>query len=595
MLTKKTNKNPCLVLVLSSFLLWSCQSQVASKKQDNAPNFLQTTHSSDILIVSRDEKNPTQTSEPLVPVTPLDAQSFKEFLLAELAYQQQDYSGALALYYLLAKRVNDPNIAKKGAQIAAYLNQDMILAQMLDIWLAVYPEDQEALMLGLSNSLTMGDFVVFEARFHKIMQENPRFNLFALLRALPVNIEAFVELEKLLVRLQHQYHHPQLYTVLSFVMEHQGKFEKSLEMGNQGINEFDNPMVRMLMIKTYQVLGQNEKADDLLEQSYEIYTSDRKIAEARIQLAWARSEFETAYHMTRQMYERQPGDPNLAYQYARLALKQKDWIQAKLVFETLLIYPTLEDEMNYNLGVIANEQKEFELAMRYFSKVKPSNYYKNAQYFRANIVWRARSNAQDVVDIFEQLLINSEEEQKVDVIILEAEFWSAIQQYQIGLDRIEKSVRNYPDNLGLQYQYSLMLDSAGQVEKSLSILIKLLEKKPNDADVLNAYGYVLGNRTDQVDLAITYVEKSLQIEPENPATLDSMGWLLYKQNRYEEALGYLTQAFEQYQHDEVAAHLGAVLWKLGQQQKAQDVWQQGYDLQPNSAVITEIKQQLDAL
>ncbi|MCJ8312586.1 MAG: tetratricopeptide repeat protein [Saccharospirillaceae bacterium] len=586
-------------LMVSGIFMFSCQTNTlksdSSAQKNKSASTIQSIDSPKTTNIKQGEGDNADIKQNQRAQTPLDGLSLQELLLAQMAYQQRNYNGALALYYLLATRVQDPAIAKKAALIAAFLDEEAVLESMLKIWLEVYPNNQEALMLGLSNSLVLANLDVFEVRFKKIMQQKQDLDFLQLTQKLPLNIEAYEPLQVLLVELQNQYAQPQMYTVLAFVYEHQGKFEKSVQAAQKAIVKFDNPMVRLLLINNYKVLGLQTQSDQLLEESFEKYSSNRLLTEARIKLAWINQNFVLAYQLTRQMYERNPSDPNLAYQFARLALKQKDFKQAKQVFTSLLVYPSLQDEMNYSLGLIENELAQFETALRFFSKVQPSSFYKNSQYFRANIIWQATKDTEAVIAVFDQLALNSEEDKKLSVAVLEADFWTTVVQFQTALDRLQPFVKSNLDNFDVLYQYALLLDSAGNTKESLSTLKTLLQKFPENSSILNAYGYVLGNRTDQVDLALTYVEKSLALEPNNPAALDSKGWLLYKLNKYKQALPFLQEAFEKYPHDEVAAHLGATLWRLGLLDQADEIWQQGFKLQPESSIIQEIKQKLMGL
>jgi tetratricopeptide (TPR) repeat protein len=72
--------------------------------------------------------------------------------------------------------------------------------------------------------------------------------------------------------------------------------------------------------------------------------------------------------------------------------------------------------------------------------------------------------------------------------------------------------------------------------------------------------------------------------------LDSMGWVLFKLNKKEEALIFLLKAFQTFPDGEVAAHLGEVLWALDQKPEAQAIWQQSLQKSPtNKALIDTIK------
>jgi len=90
------------------------------------------------------------------------------------------------------------------------------------------------------------------------------------------------------------------------------------------------------------------------------------------------------------------------------------------------------------------------------------------------------------------------------------------------------------------------------------------------------------------------IRQALDLAPENPAILDSMGWVLYRMGRPEEALPYLEQAMESFPDQEIAAHLGEVLWVLGQKERARDAWRWGLEEDPDSELIPATIERLEA-
>ena len=93
------------------------------------------------------------------------------------------------------------------------------------------------------------------------------------------------------------------------------------------------------------------------------------------------------------------------------------------------------------------------------------------------------------------------------------------------------------------------------------------------------------DRTSRIDEAAGYIEAAYAARPNDPAIIDSLGWLRYRQGRLDEALALLQQAYEMFPDQEVAAHLGEVLWQLGQQDEAREIWRAGLDESPDSKAI----------
>ena len=89
------------------------------------------------------------------------------------------------------------------------------------------------------------------------------------------------------------------------------------------------------------------------------------------------------------------------------------------------------------------------------------------------------------------------------------------------------------------------------------------------------------------------IRRALAQQPQDPAILDSMGWVLYRQGRLEEALEYLRRAHALMPDAEVSAHLGEVLWALGDQETARAVWSAALANQPDADTLRDTLERLE--
>ena len=67
-----------------------------------------------------------------------------------------------------------------------------------------------------------------------------------------------------------------------------------------------------------------------------------------------------------------------------------------------------------------------------------------------------------------------------------------------------------------------------------------------------------------------------------------MGWIKYRMGDMSSALDYLRQAYEAFADQEIAAHLGEVLWVTGEQEEAQSIWKDALDKNPDSKILKEV-------
>jgi Flp pilus assembly protein TadD len=133
-------------------------------------------------------------------------------------------------------------------------------------------------------------------------------------------------------------------------------------------------------------------------------------------------------------------------------------------------------------------------------------------------------------------------------------------------------LNHHPDNADRLYARAMLAVGLDQIEVLERDLRRILAADPDHVDALNALGYTLADRTDQLDAAHALIERALQLRPDDPAILDSMGWVLFRQGRSEDAESYLRRALGHGFDAEIAAHLGEVLWALGRRDEAREVW-----------------------
>jgi len=85
------------------------------------------------------------------------------------------------------------------------------------------------------------------------------------------------------------------------------------------------------------------------------------------------------------------------------------------------------------------------------------------------------------------------------------------------------------------------------------------------------------------------------LEPESYYFLDSMGWVLYRLGRHEEAINYLRKAMALTQDPEVAAHLGEVLWVGGDKKGAKEVWETALKVTPEDSKLIDVIKRFNPL
>jgi tetratricopeptide (TPR) repeat protein len=152
---------------------------------------------------------------------------------------------------------------------------------------------------------------------------------------------------------------------------------------------------------------------------------------------------------------------------------------------------------------------------------------------------------------------------------------------------LTQGLADNPETPDLIYDFAMVAEKLDKVDEAEAKLKELVALRPDDAQALNALGYTLVDRTSRTDEGLALIQRAHKLAPSDPFILDSLGWAFYRLGRLDEAVRYLQQALDGRPDAEIAAHLGEVLWRKGEHEKARAVWKAQLDANPDNAVLKE--------
>ena len=167
----------------------------------------------------------------------------------------------------------------------------------------------------------------------------------------------------------------------------------------------------------------------------------------------------------------------------------------------------------------------------------------------------------------------------------ESSLWRDAGENVKAFEALDKALATDVDNADLLYDSAMLAERIDRMDEAEKRLRRVIVLQPTRAHAFNALGYSFADRNINLDEARTLIEKAHGFAPEDPAILDSMGWIAFRQGRLVDAEGYLKRALEKFQDGEIAAHLGEVLWAQGRQDDAKKVWDTQLKAQPDSEIL----------
>lgn len=305
-----------------------------------------------------------------------------------------------------------------------------------------------------------------------------------------------------------------------------------------------------------------------------------------------RSDVDAARRQFEILSAQSPRDGDLLLSLALLNQDNGDTLAAKAYLRQVLALEQRVDEANYYLGRIAEDEGRPEEAIAAYSRVEDPE---SREFFsargRVGRMLIQRGDSSGSAEFFD-LQRQAYPELREQLYALESELLVQARLLDASMALLNQALAELPEATSLRYSRAMLGERLDDLALMESDLRHILEQDPDNATALNALGYTLSNRTTRYDEAYALIARALELAPEEPAILDSMGWVLFQQGKAEEAVSYLQRAWDGLPDPEVAAHLGEVLWTLGEKQQAYSVWRDGLLQDPEHDLLQETLERL---
>jgi tetratricopeptide (TPR) repeat protein len=165
-------------------------------------------------------------------------------------------------------------------------------------------------------------------------------------------------------------------------------------------------------------------------------------------------------------------------------------------------------------------------------------------------------------------------------------------QYKPAYDLLAQALAKAPDDVDLLYDQAMMAEKIGDFPDMERLLRRVMAVKPDYHHAYNALGFSFADRNVRLPEAKQLIQKALEFAPGDPFITDSLGWVEFRLGNRAEALRILQGAYKDRPDPEIAAHLGEVLWALGQRELAEKIWREGMLMGSDNETLTETLKRL---
>ncbi|MGR9051127.1 MAG: tetratricopeptide repeat protein [Gammaproteobacteria bacterium] len=525
--------------------------------------------------------------------SPLDPRVMYMLLVAEVAGQRGEYDVALEGYLQAAKRVDDPRLAERAAKIALYIRDIDKANEAIKLWLEQDPNNLTARKIALMLALKNEDNDTAVASAEYLLDKDPagfEMSVIDAVKALgqKANI-AFVYdvMEKLAEQRPEQsvvyFVQSMLAMQLNSTVLAREKVKKALSLHP----DWDEALMFQAQLAVY--AGDLDEAEKQLNNMAEKEPENIKIKKFLAQVLIKSSKYDQAGAVFDEILKLKPDDAEALFSRALVYLQLKQDDKAKPLFEELLGIPGWEQQASFYLGRIAVREGKNDEGLIWFDKVDGGAFRFDAEIAAISLLAKEKNYDEALLRLGK--LEGKNEDQQVRIVLLEAELYNDRKQYEKAFEFLTQALEERPEQKDILYARALVAERLDRLDILELDLKKILEKHPDDFSALNALGYTLADRTQRYPEALEYLEKALSLQPDEAVVIDSYGWLQYKLNNPEKALGFLERAYSMQKENEIAAHLIEVLWALGRSKEAGKLFHKVYEDAPDDEYLLKLKKQ----
>lgn len=538
------------------------------------------------------EPPPEEIAAP--PVRPFPAETLYALLVAEMAGSRERYDVALGNYIQQAHKTRDPGVTARATRIARFLNAHQAALDTSLLWIQLEPTNNEAHLIAATELAQSGRLQeAFEHSRHLLENgATPIFQSLAARAATATDTQRELLLNQYDQLLDTHPEELQLLVGKGLLLQQNNRLEDALELARTAM-EADPTHIpaAILEAKLLHQMNKPEQALERLVALLEQYPDNKRL---RLQYArlLANFDLEKAHEQFAILVENSPGDPDLLFSLALVSNEQGLTEEAKTHFEALLKLGRRTSSAHYYLGRIAEQGEQLEQALMHYLRVDPGPDFMPALLQSTDILIRQEDfeSAHHRLDELRQRYPSQAER----FYLLESEVLTKYGHYNDAEGVLSQALNRLPTSTNLLYARAMINEKRNFIELTEHDLRAILRYEPNNATALNALGYTLADRTTRYEEAYELISQALNITPDDPAVIDSMGWVQYRLGNYEEAVLRLREAMKAFPDHEIAAHLGEVLWKSGKVQEARATWAEGLKLNPDSKVIPAVIERLES-
>ncbi|WP_416546185.1 hypothetical protein ACHEXK_11190 [Limnohabitans sp. DCL3] len=545
-----------------------------------------------------------QSSAPKAPAahpsSALDAALFYQILLGELNTRQGSPGSGFSIMLDAARKTRDPALFQRSVDMALQARSGEAALQAAQTWKREIPSATEAsryvlqILLALNRINDAGKALAVS--INELPQEEQAGGIASIPRLFGVlkdKAQAADVVEKALAQaFTQKATAAAAWTTLGRMRREAGQLSRAVEAASQG-HAADPKATGPLVLALSLLANANSVLKPMVDAAMKTdVTPELRLAYARTLISL--QLLPDALTQLVQLNDKHPTFAEGWLIHALVLQENAQLPQAEKYFEEYLRLldnsPTPEQQAGMaealmSLAQIAQKQGQLDRAHHWLSQM-PSGADPIKLASRQADVLAQQGRLDEARQVLAQIKpINAE--QALRKALAQSFWFREHREASAAYEVVQSALEKQPNNIELLTELSLVCEKLKRFDEMEVLLRKLMTLAPQEPHAFNALGYSLADRNIRLDEALQLIEQAVQLAPQDAYIQDSLGWVKFRRGEPSEALEILKAAYKAKPDAEIAAHLGEVLWVMGQEKEAGTVWREGLLLKADNETLLE--------
>ena len=535
-----------------------------------------------------DPPKPKKFSPDSLPEIELTGGLLFQLIASEIALQRNELGAAYSTYMNVAEETGDPRLAERAVQIAQVAKAPREIMRSVLLWNKLAPGNRHAQEMLIRIGLHYQEYnkILLTTQSFLSQVEDPGKVILGLQSQLSIGKDRKKALTFFRKATEKFKRLPETKLGLARLEGLAGNQKAAEKFAKESYKQKPTPesvmtLVSVLLQKKSNA-GQKE-ARQVLGQYLAKNPKDLRIRDSYAQLLLLSSD----YNQLIELVKKYPNDYDFELSTAVSLLQNNHEAEAEALLTKLSKLPqddaengTIPQKALLLLSEVALENKKYEealtLADRVVGSMKPAALIQKAN------VYSHEDKHKEALEVLKQVDPGDNSAVAEEVAAVESRLIAELNGDTEALKTLEKYLQKYPESKSLFYEAAMIAERLDLISMAENYLKRALEIDPNFANAYNSLGYTLLERTNRLKEAGENIRKAYQLDPSNPYILDSMGWLSFKEKNYTKAIGYLNDALQLLESEDIMLHLAEAYWVSNQKDEARLVLKRAKELWPDS-------------